>query len=203
MDRFPRKALRKEIPRKWVHLSSIVIPVLFAFFPKKYLLPPLVAGTVLLIVLDLLKTNNRGFRRVIFRYFGDLFRSKERRQITGASTLAISMSLAFLLFDVNIAIIAVSYIIIGDVFAAIVGTMIGRHKIIGKHTLEGSLAFFISAAVATSAMAFVDYGEIPILLRVSGALIGALVELFLQSIDDNIAVPMAGGIFLHIALKLI
>jgi dolichol kinase len=192
--------IKGEIKRKSIHLGALVIPIGYSFLPKNIALFWIALACVVSVAIDVLKSENRAFRFLLFRFFRDMLRHKERHYFTGASFILFSSTICVLIFNKWVAIISLTYIIVGDIFAAIFGKIWGKHRVYGKGSLEGSLAFFLTAAAFTTAMFWIPYEAVPIYYRIIGALLAASIELVINQVDDNLTVPILTGLMLQYAL---
>ena len=96
-------------------------------------------------------------------------------------------------FPKPIVLLSVLYLAIGDPIAAVVGSLYGRHKLIGKKSVEGALANWICSSLATLALGSCYFGfsfEKSILLALVGGIISVVAELFPAPIDDNFTIPV-------------
>jgi dolichol kinase len=100
---------------------------------------------------------------------------------------------------------------IGDPIAALVGRRFGRIKLLHGRSLEGTVAFALSATLATF-LAFTLFHPglglgLAIGLAAAASVAGALAELFSLRLDDNFSIPLsaAAGVvlvttLLHVAV---
>ena len=188
------KAFKKELLRKAIHLSSLWIPAAIYFMPKFILIPILL---IILIGNIILEYGNfkryswarRSFGALFFKTLRNKETSREHFQFTGAIYVLVSALLCLCLFDKAIAAIALTVMLISDSAAALVGRSIGRIKIYKTKTLEGTLAFFISALVIN-----LLFYLLPPFTWVSAlaCLVATLAEVFEDKIeiDDNLSVPI-------------
>jgi dolichol kinase len=109
-------------------------------------------------------------------------------KLTGASFILMSVCLSVLLFPKPIAVCALSFIIVGDTFAAIIGRPWGKHRF-GDKSIEGSLGCFAGALLVAC---FAP--GIPLAIGIPGAVVATLVEAAPIKLDDNITVPLASGL---------
>ena len=106
--------------------------------------------------------------------------------------MLIAALIAFLAFSREIAILAVSFLAVGDSVAAIVGRKLGKRKLFGE-TLEGSSACFLSC-VATGLVFYyagLDIGLLTVLFGAIGATVGEILPI---RINDNLIMPLLAGI---------
>lgn len=88
---------------------------------------------------------------------------------------------------------------VGDAFAALVGKRFGRHKITwkyadGKKSIEGSLAMFVTSAMAVACVLLAhDHLTLPayIVIPIAGSAASTLVEMVTKDGRDTIYCPMA------------
>jgi len=151
-----------------------------------------------MILLDYMKRDLKGIGKLYNKILGGLLRNDERnfkeKVITGGTLFVIGIFLAVVLFQKNVAISAVTILIVCDSASALVGKSIGRHKLIGEKTYEGTAAFLIAGIVLIFLilpMTFNVHGEIYI--AIVSLIIAAIIEVMPWKLDDNILVPLAYG----------
>ncbi len=197
------RAFKKELYRKAIHISSLWIPAFIYLFPKK--------ETVLFIGILLcanLATEYLCYKKISWiRYVYDkLFlktlRSKEtcknRFVPSGAAYVLTAALSCALLFTKEIAVIALTIMLVSDACAAVFGKTFGSRKLHAAKSLEGSIVFFISALCV-----MVLYNSI-FALNYAGIIAccaATLCELYDDKIkiDDNLSVPLAIGLILTYA----
>jgi len=187
---------RYEIVRKGIHLFSLSIPTIYFFISQQLALCLLLPITAAFIGLDTARYYIPAVSRWFYRWFGWLLRRHEtdinRKQLTGASNVLISASLCVLLFPKVIAINAFAILIISDTTSALVGRRFGRHRFFAK-SLEGSVAFFISAVIVILIAPKVSRLPAEYVVGIIAAAIGAIVEALPIRIDDNLSIPLTVG----------
>ena len=187
---------RSEIVRKGIHLFSLSIPTIYFFISQQLALCLLLPITAAFIGVDVARYYIPAVSRWFYRWFGWLLRRHEtdtsRKQLTGASNVLISACLCVLLFPKVIAINAFTILIISDTTSALVGRRFGRHRFFAK-SLEGSLAFFISAVMVILIAPKVSRLPAEYVIGIIAAAIGAVVEALPIRIDDNLSIPLAVG----------
>lgn len=185
---------RVEITRKVFHLLTLSIPIGYSLTSKEtalWVLIPLFLG---FLSVDLLRHYHRGVAALFERFFfGKVLREREKKTLMGSTYFLFSSILSLLLFPKPIAIASLLILILSDTCAALVGKGMGRVRI-GEKTLEGTLAFFLSALLIVLLCPGVHrWGGF------WGAVGGTLVELLPVGLDDNLTIPLvAGGIMLFV-----
>jgi dolichol kinase len=175
-----------ETKRKMIHLSAMSIPICYYF---------VLTVTSGLVVIEVLRLSFPSLKAVFMNVTRSLMREHELTTLTGSTYLLISSSICVLLVRKEIAIAAISYLILGDSIAAIVGKRFGKVRVFGK-TLEGSLACF----VVCSAIGLL-IPRIGLHMAMAGALTASLVELLPIRVDDNLRIPLiAAGVMRFLEL---
>ncbi|MGB2959368.1 MAG: hypothetical protein WBD30_10815, partial [Bacteroidota bacterium] len=83
-----------EILRKGIHLTSLLIPIIYYFIPKSTALSILVPLTLLFVLSDIARVFHKPSGRLYERYFGFLLRKHEQnssgRRLNGATYVLLS-----------------------------------------------------------------------------------------------------------------
>ena len=126
--------------------STIPLVGIYASGPLMVVLLSLLSGAALAV--EGLRLWAPGLNRYLVSRFRFLLKESEERRITGATYIALSALVAFLVFDKPVAVAAMFFLALGDPAAALVGARVSGPRVFGKSPL-GSLAFF-GAALAIS-----------------------------------------------------
>ncbi len=189
-----KPVLKKEFVRKGIHMVSLSIPIIYYYMPKDIALSILVPMTLISIILDFLRYYSKTVADIFYKIFGQILRKHEtggKKTLNGGTYVLISAALCVFLFPKVLVIMSFSILIISDILAALVGMSIGKIKINGK-TLEGSLAFFISAVAVIMLTPKITYSFSEYMIGIAGAFIGTLAELYsFNLLDDNFAIPVS------------
>lgn len=196
----------KEYQRKLFHVSSIILPILYSYIPKLWMVP--ILGLVLLctVSLDISRHYNVKIQELVNKFFWQIMRDHERsNQIrpSGASCMMAGFFFSCLLFNKGIAISSWMVLIVSDSSAAIFGKHIGIPKNHGK-SLEGAIAFFVSAVLITLVVhSFIPYRANFLSIVIASA-ITSIVEYHEHQIgiDDNLTVPVTFSIVMVCAIWL-
>ncbi len=138
---------RVEIQRKVVHLLGLAIPIGYSFTSEETALTVILCIFLAFLAVDLLRLFHRGTASLFERFiYGKVLRETEKSTLMGSTYYLFSALLTILLFPKPIAVASILILILSDTCAALVGKGIGRVPIFRK-TLEGTLAFFLSALV--------------------------------------------------------
>ncbi len=197
----------RELTRQLVHLSGLLFVILAQYTGR---LPAIVmfvflAGTFFYYsefvrrqhrTIAVLKQLEERVRSVALK----LERPKVRRPFLGAIWFYTGCAVAFILFPLPIASLACAVLAVGDSLSTLVGYHLGRIKIAGEKTLEGTLAFFLSAV-------FVLMLFLTPTVALGAAFVATIAELLPALpvfrrltatgwLDDNWLIPVLTGAFL-------
>jgi len=191
---------KDELVRKLIHLTSMLIPIIYYFIPKLDALVILGSLAIFAMTLDLSRYFSPQIAKVFYKIFGFLLRKHEidskKRNLNGATYVLISAFIGVFIFPKVIFIAAFSILIIGDSMAALIGRKYGKNKFIFK-SLEGTLAFFISSCIVVLFAPKVGYFPEEYLIGFIVAFIGAITEnISYKFVDDNLSIPFAVGLSL-------
>ena len=180
-----------ELLRKSIHLSGLILPVIYFFLEKPTMLIFVGILVGISIAIEGVKWFSMSFRDFFFQTFAPILRRDEQKgAITGATYYIISAFLCILLFSKTLAVVCIFFMVLGDLAAALVGKKWGKTKLLGTKSLEGSAACFVVCA----AIALITLNPVT---GIIGALVATIVEMLPFPIDDNLTVPLVSGAVMH------
>lgn len=201
----------EETIRKSIHLGSSIIPIaviiVYGLYPEDgrlYLSGILAVISIILLIFDFLKARYKPFKSFIMRLFGKILRENELEGGMTASTIVVaSAAFTILVFREEIAVVVLLYLSLGDSAAALVGKHFGRIRLVGKRTLEGSLAALNTCLIVSLFALWVSPGFgwylTPATLLV-GSLVATMSELLYLPLDDNFRIPVFAGLAMEMIL---
>lgn len=180
--------ISSEIKRKLIHLTTILIPVLYGYCNRREML--WISGSFLFFALlvEIARFLWKPFSDFFYNLFSTLLRDNEKHCLTGATYIFIGIFLSILFFDKWIAQTVMLFIIVSDAFSAVAGKVWGRHKIYAGKTLEGCLAYLFSGIII---ICFII--ESDLIVGIAGIIASLLAEIFITRVDDNVSVSIIGG----------
>jgi dolichol kinase len=101
------------------------------------------------------------------------------------------------MFSKPVAVAALSFIIVGDTFAALIGRKYGRHRF-GRKSVEGSLACLLGTVI----VALLVPG-LTLSVALAGAVVATVTEALSMNLDDNISVPIVSGLAMTLLIRVI
>jgi dolichol kinase len=178
-----------EFVRKGIHLFALVIPVGHYLVSFPVAVVGITVPAAVSILIDLSRFRRWRLWNLLAPILGPIIRDHEvKGAFTGASYILSASAFVILVYPKAVAIAAITFIIIGDIAAALVGRKWGRHRLIGRKSIEGSLACLVSLVL----ISFLIPG-LPTPVGLVGAVVATLAEAFSGKIDDNLAVPILSG----------
>ena len=195
-----------EIFRKAIHLSSLWMVASIGYFPKWFNIA--LFASLLTVILFVEYGNHKRWPIFAMTYgalFNRILRDEETQKNfrpSGAPYLIAGALTVTVLFPQIIAMTALSIMLVGDTFAALIGRKLGRHKINrGTKSIEGSIAFWLSSFIVmilfwhtcNLPLPFLLYGTLGITL----ATFAEIYENHLH-IDDNFSIPVIVGLCLMV-----
>jgi dolichol kinase len=191
--------LASELKRKSIHLASLSIPIAYYLTPDSWMRTwerLLLASVILSLAIEIFRLHHPRTRHVFRHFFGELLRNHEDASLLGSTYLLIACLLTIHLFPKPVAVLALSFLILGDTLAAIVGKSIGRIALMDGKTLEGSAACFVVCYGLTLLVP-----EVPFPVGLVGALVATVFELLPIPLDDNFRIPLSAGFAMELLLR--
>lgn len=188
--------IENEYKRKGIHLLALAVPIGYYFLPQKTALLVLLPFALASLVFDFIRILEwPGYRPLNF-LFGPMLRTHEEADLTGGSYILFAAALSIFLFEKQVAIAAITFIILGDISSALIGRRYGMISF-GDKTLEGSLGFFLSCLLVV-----VIVPDLSLLIGLAGAAVATLVEAIDFRVDDNLTVPLVSGVVMQLLTKI-
>jgi phytol kinase len=180
----------RELRRKLSHLAFGVFLAFLVISPW-HVLAIILNVSLIIGVFAAAYLNERFHVAFIARVFA-YYNASNRPATKAAITFFAGCLFAVLLFPPLNAALAILVLSVGDGAAAVIGHYLGRHKLFNGKTLEGSVAFFISAFVVL--VLFITPTKAGVI-----ALIAAATELTTPAyLDDNLSIPIITGLLLSL-----
>ena len=194
----------REILRKGVHFGSLIIPAAAVYVPRMEMVLILTALAFGMLIVDIIRSRNKVFRKFFLGLFGKVLRGKEQDGgMTASTVLMASAALTILLFRTEVAVSALVFLSVGDTFAALIGKKFGRTVLVSGRTLEGSLAALLSCLVVSLPLIQISasrgWNLSPSALA-AGAIAATLAELFEVPLDDNLRIPIFAGLVMELVI---
>lgn len=187
----------------WLRVALRPFAFIFIIFYFAYskLLTLTIIGIVFICFfgLDIFRFLNRQTNELLTVKVKSLFKKSESKKLSSMTLFLLAAFITIIIFDKNIAIIALTFLIFGDIFSKIFGLAFGRNKLFNK-TFEGTLAYIGSVLIC----GFLFYTSLhfSLLILIIGGITAPLTELLSFKINDNFTVPLISGVFMTLGIIL-
>ncbi|MCX7974675.1 MAG: glycerol-3-phosphate acyltransferase [Candidatus Aminicenantes bacterium] len=195
----PSEFLQKGLISWRLYLRPLAfLLILFYFkFEKKFVLTFVGGLTLFFLIPDLLRLISSRINRFFFLEIKKIYKEKERSKFSSITLFLLSFFLTLLLFERDIAIIAVSFLVFGDFFSKIYGLRFGQRPFFEK-TLEGSLAHLGACLMVGYLLhPFINF-SLPVIFL--GGFTATLIEALPLGLDDNLSVSLLSASIIYITL---
>jgi len=202
-------SIKRELKRKSLHLTGLVVPLIYYLLGREAALTVTGVAFLLFVILEPFRiieelrdnikrrlriyVDNDVFERMenLERQIDEITRGHERNRVAAHIYFAAASFIVIYFFPMNMAVGAITVATLGDALAAIVGKSLGKHRFSNGKSLEGSLAYFISALLVLIPLVGV-YGAIV------GAIGGTLAEFYNLPPDDNFSNQLAVAVIIYL-----
>ena len=190
---------KKEIQRKIFHILTIsILPIAYIFFSKKQMLYVILPLSTIIVAADYYRHKIDFIGKIFHFVFGHILRDKEFEENTwtGASFVAVSALITFVICPKIIAICAFGILAVSDCLAALIGKGIPSKEFFEK-SIAGSIAFGSSAVIiliicglfTSQGLAYYFFGIFAVCVT---TIIEARPSFF--NLDDNLTIPLSFSI---------
>ena len=190
---------KHEMRRKLFHICTIsILPIIYIFFQKTQMIAIVLPIAILIIATDFYRHKITIINKIFHFCFRNILREKELKQNswTGASFMAMSAIITFVIFPKIIAICAFGILAVSDSLAALIGNKVNSEKFFEK-SVAGSIAFGISAlmmmiicgVLTNQGLAYYFFGAFAVFTT---TIIEARPSFF--NFDDNLTIPLTFSI---------
>jgi len=231
----PEKKNSFNFIRKAWHLLGLFIPLTLYFdwyknsFQLEYatraiIVIVLVVSLVLLIVTEILRFRSESFSKFFWKVLGPLMKDGERQYMNATLPYFAANLFVIYLFPAEIAVLSLAFLVIGDPFAAFIGTNYGKNRFYNGKSLEGIIAFIVSSTIfgllLTWGFSFYNSNSIysmfdelgdfqfsSLVVLLIGASIAAITEFFSSTtwkgfLDDNLLIPVIASLAMALVSNL-
>lgn len=181
--------------RTYLRPLAFLFPLIYLYSSQKLVLILTGALAVIFVAVDLFRLL---FKKLNILLLNKLFiKPKEKKIFSSMSFFLVACFIIFLVFEKEIAILAVTFLIFGDLFAKFGHPLYGRIKFFNK-TLEGAMAYFAgSLLVGYTLIYFLDF---PTVILLVGAITASVTESLPLGVDDNFSVGLISGAVMQLVL---
>jgi glycerol-3-phosphate acyltransferase PlsY len=191
------KTLKLHYWRVVLRPFAILFIIFYLYEPQRETLILIGSVALVFITLDIIRFLHQKTNELFRKRIKSFFKRSEYRKFSSMTTFLVATFITVLVFEKQIAIAAITFLIFGDIFSKIFGLSFGRRKIFYKKTLEGSLAYF-GGALICSYILYTTLG-FSFYILVIGSITAAIAEAMPLGPDDNFPVALISGATMTVA----
>lgn len=188
------------LARKVWHFSTGLLGIIFyhlSNIPLELIGLVCVVASVLFFSLDFIRFRSKWINRIFCKLTRPILRDSEVNHLAGHSFYALGVGLSLLLFEENVALLSVLFLVFADPLSSLIGGLYGRDKFLPNKSLEGSLTcFLVCYALSFFFLKAIGAGGSRVFFFcILAGIIGALSEIISAfKVDDNLTIPLISGI---------
>jgi len=184
--------MSRTVRRARVHVAvGLAISIAAFLLRRDIMVAALGAVTFGVLLIDLMRLRSSGINAWFRRLFRPFLRDYETARLLGATYLLVGSLVTYMVFNGNIAVLAISFLAVGDSSAVLVGERFGRLKLLRKN-VEGVLACLL-VCLGAAAIWYYAGLRVPVAVAIAGAVGAAIAEGIPIDIDDNLTIPILSG----------
>jgi phytol kinase len=180
----------REVSRKIVHMLILLVIAGYVIIDKIYGKIYALMALILLLLLFLILEYIRLDLEIKMPLFDYLIRPRETNQMYGVIYFISATIICLSVFDFRIALTALLMTTFGDMSAALFGQKFGKTVLFKKKTIVGGGAELIVNMII-GILILINYSNIYTIIVM--ALTATVVEILVENIEDNLAVPLFTG----------
>jgi dolichol kinase len=141
---------------------------------------------------EILRRRSTSANERLMRFFRPIAHANEWREVNSATWYATALLIMSVVVPFHAGEVGVVVLAIADPMAGFVGRRFGKRRLASGRSFEGALAFAVTGALASFAWMTVlgTYDSSRFFLAAVAGIVGAIVELVVSRVDDNLAIPL-------------
>lgn len=183
--------------RHLLKLGALVFPLGLLVMPKTIVVMSVVILLGIFLLIDFVRLINPPLNEKYLKLKA-FARAKERSRLSGYSIFLSSALIIIGLFSKEVAVISLSFFILGDTFAPFsrIIRFLPQRPVLGDKTIAGAIVVFTISFVAGLFIRSLTPLTLPLGTILIGASLVAVLDQFSFLLDDNILVPLGSAILL-------
>jgi len=203
---FSRKSIKienEDFHTHWWRVAirpfALLFAVFYIFLPKTNTLTIIGIVALVFICLDIIRFIHKQTNVLLNEKVKALLRKSEFSRFSSMTLFLVATFISILLFEKEIAITAIIFLVFGDIFSKIFGLAFGRHKILhDTKSIEGTLAY-VGCVIICIYFLYKPL-NLSIWILIIGGITAPLVELFSFNLNDNFTVSLISGTAMTVAI---
>lgn len=184
-----------------------VVALIEMVLPSSWLTP--IAGTIagMAWVFEISRRYSPAWNKILMWAFSAVAHPHEQHRVNSSTWYVTALLLLSLTGETTLCAVAAGVLALADPAAATIGRRFGSIKLVNGRSLQGSLTFAVTGALAAWAILELFNPELsgwraPV-LGLFAAVPAAIAELLSRRIDDNFSIPMTAAAGLWVGLLLL
>ena len=183
------------LPRRFFHLSmGLACGLIYKhYLTHQQAVHILGIATCIFYIYEQIRIKYPEFRSIFSKISDYILRAEEQLKESASIPFLMGILLTLLTFPKHMALVAIFTLAVSDPISAIIGIMFGKTKLKEHRSLEGCLAFFVTAlAMHLFILVSIYPDQIFKLIAISStsALIVSAFDYLELKIDDNLTIPI-------------
>lgn len=185
------------IARKiWHFLGVIFIAICYHNLSRIMALQTLAVVSAAMIFIDVYRLRSPSFNKIILTLGKYIMRDTEKSSIAGSTFMIIGVLIIIAVFPPSVVMLSLLFLAVADPIASYFGVRYGKDRLIGRKTLQGSMAAFFACTLVAAAYFYAHnmMTERILIVSILAGLIGAVAEVFpVGDLDDNLVLPVVSS----------
>ncbi len=173
-------------------LATSLFPLSAFFLSRAVFLIGAASILVALLLLEVIRLRFATVNRWFILLFRPVMREREFAALAASIYISLSALVTFLLFEREVAIVAMCFLAAGDPLSGIVGGRFGKMRILNK-SVEGHLTCFVSSLAVGLLLGWLILDISPVVVLV-GAFSAAFIQAVPLPLNDNLTIPLFSGL---------
>jgi diacylglycerol kinase (CTP) len=190
------------LARKIWHFTGVMVIVgFYLVLSRPMALQVLTVVSALCIFLDVYRLRSATVNRFVMTVAKHIMRDNEKTGSAGSTFLFIGVLIIVAIFPPSVVTLSLLFLAVADPIASYFGIRYGKDKLIGRKTLQGSMAAFFACTVVAAIYFFAQnmMTERILIVSILAGLIGAVAEVFpVGNLDDNLVLPVVSSCLLWV-----
>lgn len=185
----------------WHFAGVLVIAIFYHNLSRPMSLQALTFTSALCIFVDVYRQRSPRFNAIILRLMKNIMRDYEKDGIAGITYLLIGVLIIVAIFPPSVVTLSLLFLAFADPIASYFGIRYGKDRLIGRKSLQGSMAAFFVCTLVAAAYFFAHemMTERIIIVSILAGLIGAIAEVVpIADLDDNFVLPVVSSCLLWV-----
>lgn len=180
----------------WHFVGVMAIALCYIQMSRLMALQVLTVVSAVFIFVDVYRQRSTTFNYFVISIAKYIMRDSEKSGIAGTTFLLIGVLIIVAIFPSSVVFLSLLFLAVADPIASYFGIRYGKDKLVGRKTLQGSMAAFFACTLVAAGYFLAQNMMTERILVVSllAGLSGAVAEVFpVGNLDDNLVLPVVSS----------